>query len=81
MSQVDFSCLQMPMITIYEKPADFPNVFIARVWDGAGPKATNIITIRFSLQEIREDIQAAGLGVVFPRADGDEPHIVETWVR
>ena len=57
MSQVDFSDLKCPMITIYEKPLDFPNAFIARVWDGNGPKVTNTIIMRFSLQECREDIQ------------------------
>lgn len=81
MSQVDFSGLKLPLITIYEKPLDFPNGFVARVWDGAGPKATNTVTVRFSLQEIREDIAAAGFLARFPRAEGDEPHIVETWMR
>lgn len=81
MSQVDFSGLKCPMITIYEKPLDFPNAFIARVWDGNGPKVTNTIIMRFSLQECREDIEAAGFSVKFPRAEGDEPHIVETWMR
>lgn len=47
MSQVDFSDLKCPMITIYEKPLDFPNAFIARVWDGNGPKVTNTIIMRF----------------------------------
>lgn len=81
MSQVDFSGLKLPLITIYEKPLDFPNAFVARVWDGEGPKATNTIIMRFSLEECREDIQAAGFTVKFPRAEGDEPHIVETWMR
>lgn len=81
MSQVDFSGLKIPLITIYEKPLDFPNAFVARVWDGAGPRATNTIIMRFSLQECREDIAAAGFMVRFPRVEGDEPHIVETWMR
>ena len=81
MSQVDFSDLKCPLITIYEKPLDFPNAFVARVWDGVGPKATNTIIMRFSLEECREDIQAAGFLVQFPRAEGDEPHVVETWMR
>lgn len=60
---------------------DFPNGFVARVWDGEGPKPTNVVTMRFSLEELREDIEAAGFTVKFPRAEGDEPHIVETWMR
>lgn len=81
MSQVDFSGLTLPLITIYEKPYDFPTVFVARVWDGKGPKATNTLITRDSLQEIREDIEAAGFTIKFPRAEDDDRHIVETWMR
>ena len=81
MSQVDFSDLKCHLITIYEKPLDFPNAFVARGWDGVWPRATNTIIMRFSLEECREDIQAAGFLVQFPRAEGDEPHVVETWMR
>lgn len=81
MEQVDFSELKLPLITVYEKPTDFPDAFVARVWDGVGAKATNIIITRPSLQEIQEDIKAAGFTVKFPRAEDDEIHIVETWMR
>lgn len=78
--QVDFSGLEFPLITIYEKPLDFPDDFVARVWDGKGPKPTNTMIKRFTLQEIREDIRAAGFETKFIRADDDDPHIVETWM-
>lgn len=81
MGKVDFSGLKLPLVTIYEKPTDFPDVFVARIWDGVGAKPTNTIITRHSLQEIREDIKAAGFTVRFPRAEDDEPHIVETWMR
>lgn len=68
---MDFSDLKCPLITIYEKPLDFPNAFVARVWDGAGPRATNTIIMRFSLEECREDIQAAGGHMVI--ADFEPP--------
>lgn len=78
--QVDFSKLAFPLVTIYEKPLDFPDAFVARVWDAKGPKPTNVMIKRDTLQEVREDIVAAGFKVKFTQAEGDDPHIVETWM-
>lgn len=78
--QVDFSELDFPLITVYEKPIDFPDDFVARVWDGKGPKPTNIVIKGSTVQEIRKEIAAAGFTTVFVRAEGDDPHIVETWM-
>lgn len=78
--QVDFSELVFPLVTIYEKPLDFPNSFVARVWDGERAKPTNIMIQRHTIQEIRQDIILAGFKTIFTRAEDDEPHIVETWM-
>lgn len=78
--KVDFSELAFPMVTIYEKPLDFPDAFVARVWDGKGAKPTNALISRSTIQDIREDIRAAGFTTVFRRAEEDDPHIVETWM-
>lgn len=77
--QVDFSELKFPLVTIYEKPLDFPDDFVARVWEGKGAKPTNIMIRRFTVQEVREDIMAAGFTTVFARTEDDDPYIVETW--
>lgn len=78
--QVDFSELVFPLVTIYEKPLDFPNDFVARVWDGKGPKPTNVMIKKSTLQEVREDIRAAGFTEKFIRTEDDDTHIVETWI-
>lgn len=78
--RVDFSELAFPLITVYEKPEDFPEDYVARIWDGKGPKPTNIMIKRPDVQRIREDIMAAGFTTVLPRAEDDDPHIVETWM-
>lgn len=78
--QVDFSKLNFPLVTIYERPLDFPDDFVERVWDGKGAKPTNVMIKRDTLQEAREDILAAGFVAKFIRAEGDDPHIVETWL-
>lgn len=81
MAQVDLSGLKQPLVTIYESPADFPGVCVARIWEGPGPKPTDTVTVRNTLEELREDIMAAGFRVCFPRAAGDDPAIVETWMQ
>lgn len=79
--QVDFSGMKMPMIVIYNSPQDCPGKYIARVWEAAIPAATNCIQIRDNLDELRMDIRAAGFITRFPRAAGDDPVIVESWMR
>lgn len=78
--QADFSELTFPLVTVYEKPLDFPDAFVARVWDGKGAAPTNVMIKRSTLQEIREDIMAAGFRTKFIRTEDDDPHIVETWM-
>lgn len=80
---VDFSKLTVPMIVIYDKPLDFPESFIGRIWDIDKGKAmpTNTFIVRDSIEEIREDILNAGFFYKFERAAGDDPSIVETWMR
>lgn len=83
MAHVYFSKLKFPTIVVYENPYDYPDDYVARVWETVWPKPKpmNIAITRNSLKEIREDIMAAGFGIRIPRADDDDPHIVETWMR
>ncbi len=77
---VDFSGLRLPMVTIYNKPRDFPDVYVARVWDGGGPRATNVVRTAPDADSLRKDILAAGFTICFPRSPADDACIVETWV-
>lgn len=79
MKEVDFSELKMPMIVVFEKPVDFPDKYIARVFECEQP--TNTLIIRDSLQECREDITAAGFLACLERTDEDALAIVETWMK
>lgn len=78
--QVDFSGMVCPLVTVYKKPLDFPDEYIARVWEGKGARPTDTAIKRATIQEIREDIVAAGFTVIFAPAEDDDPHIVETWM-
>ena len=81
MRQVDFSDLRFPLIVVYKKPKDYPDAYVARVWEGAGNLPTNTLIKRETLQEIRKDIKAAGFTTRLTRTEGEDPVIVETWLR
>lgn len=81
MTQVDLSEIKIPMAVIYDSPKDFPGMYLCRIWEGAGCHPTNTAMQKNSLEEMREDIQAAGFFIRFPRAEGDDPVILETWMK
>ena len=70
----------LPVWTIYDHPADFPDTFIARLHisckDGimAAPEA-----LVADLETLRAIMHDAGLTCVC-RQEGDPPVIVETWL-
>lgn len=80
LKDADLSRIKMPMAVIYNSPKDFPEMYLCRIWEGAGGHPTIIAMQKFSLEEMREDIQAAGFLTRFPRAKGDDPVIMETWM-
>ncbi len=81
MRQVDFSDLRFPLIAVYKKPKDYPDAYVARVWEGARNLPTNTLIKRETLQEIRKDIKSAGFTIRLTPAEGEDPVIVETWLR
>ena len=67
--------------TIYDRPKDFPQGFIARrceVHDSGAVTLTRD-TITGKLEDIRMAFWKAGL-LKLSRQEGDEPQIVESWV-
>lgn len=79
--QVDFSGIQIPMAVIYDNPQDHPGMYVCRIWEGVGCHPTDTAIKKASLEELQEDIQAAGFTMRFPRAEDDDPVILETWMR
>jgi hypothetical protein len=70
----------LPMWTIYDRPKDHPDGFIARRFEsGKGGVTPSDDTLTGELEAIRETFMAAGLYKLV-RDDSDEPQIVETWV-
>ncbi|MBA1280438.1 hypothetical protein [Stutzerimonas stutzeri] len=70
---------QLSMWTVYERPADHPQQYVARRWI-AIPKAepTSEFLVADDLESLRQKLPT-GL-VRMDRNPGDDPVIVETWI-
>jgi hypothetical protein len=71
----------LTMWTIYDRPADYPDGFIARCFEtGAGPEPVPTdYTIMGSLEAIRASMERCGL-YRMNRNEGDHQSVVETWL-
>ncbi len=67
----------VPIITIYDHPADYPDKFVARVWDVNRP--TNLAAVADTYEELLEAIPVNSM-VKMARSPGDDPVIMETWI-
>lgn len=76
---VDTRDLECPIIAIYINPEDYPKNAVARLFDLDKP--TNVVLVKKSLEELREDIIKSFPDMVrFDRAKSDTRSIVETWI-
>lgn len=73
--QLDLSDIKMPLFALYEKPLDFPNNYVARLFDLDQP--TNIVLVADTLEELREKLPK-GLHR-FKREEEDVKALIETW--
>lgn len=65
-----------PTITVYKKPNDYPEHFVARLFDFSKP--TNMIILKDTLEEIRATIP--DVMVRFDRFREDDDKIVECYM-
>lgn len=73
---VDYSRYKLPIIVVYKKPLDYPNHYVARLFDSDKP--TDIHMIRKNLDPLRRQIPKQFVNV--KRDPRDENHIVESYV-
>ena len=67
---------KMPLIVVYNNPEDYPNKYVARVWDVNRPTA--LVAVADTLEEIREAIPQEMYNI--GRQPQDDPCIVEVWL-
>ena len=71
--------LTLPLVTVYDHPTDYPDVYVARLF-GAEEGATNIIMTSYSLQELRSRIMKSGFMARLNRDVNDDEKILEVWI-
>ena len=71
----------MFMWTIYDRPRDFPTLFVARKFriSARGAFPTHEIITHLTLSDLRARMRARGL-TCLERSPEDEPQIVEIWL-
>ena len=68
-------------LVIYEKPLDFPNNYIGRIFNMNEAKATEFYIKRNSIEEVRKEAEESVIfNVCIPRSKEDVKSIVETWI-
>jgi hypothetical protein len=75
-----FNCKHIviiPVIAVYKHPKDYPDKYVARLWD-IHKKATRYIVTGDSLEHIRSKIPDTMHRL--PPTPVDDPVIVETWI-
>ena len=77
-SEVDMSGLITPVIAVYEHPDDFPDKYVARVFDALYP--THTVIIKDSLLDIQSDIGENTSRIFMPRGAEDVRSLVGVWI-
>lgn len=69
------------MWTIYKHPTDYPDHYVARLFnvDHTGSHPTIELMVSADLKELRSVLTGYGM-VAMARSPEDEPQIVETWL-
>lgn len=75
-TKFDFGGLRLPVLVVYQRPTDFPDKFVVRLFDLQ--TATEHCTIHDSYEQARNAIPRRF--AVIARHPNDEPQILETWV-
>lgn len=73
---VDFTQIKVPIITVYDHPADYPKMLVARIWDMNKP--TNVIVMNENINILRALIPKNM--TMFQPAQKDDPCIKEIWL-
>jgi hypothetical protein len=69
----------LPIFTVYDRPSDYPDGFIARMSITGAVEMPTLIASIGSLEEIRETLMELGL-TRMDRHEADDAKIVENWL-
>lgn len=78
MSEVDLTGLSWPTVSVYRLPKDYPEKYVARVYDLDKP--TNVVMIKDTLEELQEDIRKNTGLMYIPRCMEDHKVVEGVWI-
>lgn len=76
--EVDFSGMKVPFVAVYGHPDDFPDKYVARIYEL--DRATDTIMVKETLEEIEMDIKEHTAMTFIPRGTADVPSLVGVWM-
>ena len=71
------SKLKIPLFVVYRHPSDFPDHFVARLWELNQP--TGVYELAETLKELQAKLPVEGM-LWIKRQPSDDPVILGTWV-
>ena len=77
-AEVDLGGIAIPIITVYRQPRDYPDKYVARVFDLKAP--TNLVVLRDDLKDLQEDIREHTDMVFCLPEKEDDGVIMGTWI-
>jgi hypothetical protein len=71
---------KLPMFVVYDRPSDFPEHVVARMWTTLPEaKPIHFVMRASNIERVRDVLEACGL-VHLDRSPEDDPRILETWL-
>ena len=78
LTKVDFSDMRFPIAVLYDRPVDYPDSIVARVFEMDNP--TNIFVRYETVEDARNDALKAGFRNLIPKDEKDPPYIIESYI-
>lgn len=76
--EVALSLMELPQVAVFDKPADYPDKAVARVFDNDLP--TNVIMVADEPEALKEDIRKNTTLMWFPRGKDDHESVVGVYM-
>jgi hypothetical protein len=75
--EIDLSEIELPLWTVYDRPRDFPDKVVVRLFEGKIAKPTNVALAFDTMAQARDVFRRWHF---LTRSPGDDPKIVGTFI-
>lgn len=77
-SEIEFKGIRMPIIAVYRSPQDYPEKYVARVFDMSEP--TDLVIVKEDFIELQRDIEQHTDMIWLSRTPKDVIELIGTWI-